>query len=84
MALKKIVLDVLIPLEVSVVDLVENLNSIEGVEAVEIDIRAIERKVETTVITVEGNGFSYDSVKETLEKTGATMQNIDRIAAGRK
>ena len=84
MGIRRIILDVLIPLEISVVDLSERLSKITGVEAVDIDIKEIERKVETTVVTVEGKEFDYDEVKELLESTGASIQNIDRVSTGKR
>jgi len=84
MGLRRIILDVLIPLEVSIVDLSERISNIKGVEAVDINIKEIERKVETTVVTIEGKDFDYGEVKEHLETSGASIQNIDRVSTGKR
>jgi len=84
MALRRIVLDVLIPLQVSDIVLIERLSKIKGVEAVDIVIKEIERKVETTSITIEGKNFDFKKIKEVIERAGASIQNIDRISAGKR
>ena len=84
MGLRRVVLDVLIPLDISVVDLAEKISKIKGVEVVDIDIKEIERKVETTSVTVEGKNLDLEKIREYLEHAGASIQNIDRITSGKR
>jgi len=54
-SLRRLVLDVLKPLEPSIVDLVQKIAALKGVDGVNITICEIDRKVENAKITVEGN-----------------------------
>jgi len=82
--LRKLVLDVLIPFEVPKIEFTKRLSQIKGVEGVDVLIQEVERKVETAKITLEGEEIDFDSVKDLLEKTGASLQSLDRISAGKR
>lgn len=82
--LKKLVLDVLIPFEVPKIEFTQRLSEIHGVEGVDVLIQEVERKVETAKITIEGDGIKFDDVKDVLEKTGASLQSLDRISCGKR
>jgi hypothetical protein len=82
--LKKLVLDVLIPFEVPKIDFTTRLSNIKGVEGVDVLIQEVERKVETAKITLEGDNINFDEVKDILEKTGTSLQSIDRITCGKR
>lgn len=82
--LKKLVLDVLIPFEVPKIDFTKRLSELKGVEGVDVLIQEVERKVETAKITLEGEDIEFEEVKELLEKTGSSLQSIDRITCGKR
>jgi hypothetical protein len=82
--LKKLVLDVLIPFEVPKIEFTTRLSNIKGVEGVDVLIQEVERKVETAKITLEGEDINFDEVKDILEKTGTSLQSIDRITCGKR
>jgi hypothetical protein len=82
--LRRIVFDVLIPLEYPDDVLAKALNRLKGVEVVDITITAIERRVETTVITIEGKDLNLKRIREVINKSGSSIQNIDRITAGKR
>ena len=80
---RRLVLDVLKPLEPTIVELAQQLSELSGVEAVNISIYEIDRRVENAKITIEGADILYDNVVETIEENGGTLHSIDEVVAGK-
>ena len=80
---RRLVLDVLKPLEPTIIELAQQLSEHPGVEAVNISIYEIDRKVENAKITIEGDDILYESVVETIEENGGTVHSIDEVVAGK-
>ena len=80
--LRRVVLDVLKPLDPSIVSLVQLLAELEGVDGVNIAIQEIDRRVENAKITVEGQDLSYDQIVYVIEENGGSVHSIDEVAAG--
>lgn len=81
--LLRIVLDVLKPLEPNIVDMVQEVAQLEGVEGVNITIYEVDRRVENAKITVEGNDLSYSDLEELIAENGGAIHSIDEVAAGK-
>jgi hypothetical protein len=81
--LRRLVLDVLKPLEPSIVELVQVLADLEGVDGVNISIYEIDRRVENAKITVEGHDLSYDVISLLIQENGGAIHSIDEVAAGK-
>ncbi|HEC33585.1 MAG TPA: hypothetical protein ENI37_02590 [Chloroflexi bacterium] len=81
--LRRLVLDVLKPMEPSIVELVQLLADLEGVDGVNISIYEIDRRVENAKVTVEGHDLSYDAVADVIEGNGGAIHSVDEVAAGR-
>ena len=82
--LKLLVLDVLKPSEPSIVEMAKKLSDMEGVEGVEISVREVDRRVETVKITIEGTNLNFDKINSALDRYGATIHSIDKVASGKK
>ena len=80
---KSMVLDVLKPHEPSILELAKKLGTVKGVEAVDITIMSVDRKVETAKVTIDGSDFSYDSLLRIVNDYGGTIKSIDRITTGK-
>jgi len=80
---RRLVLDTLKPHEPSIVEMAEELSSLEGVSAVNISIYEIDRKVENAKITIEGEKLSYSRVLEVIEEMGGVVHSIDEVVAGK-
>jgi len=80
--LRRLVLDVLKPLEPNIVELVQRIAALAGVDGVNISIHEIDLKVENAKITVEGDALSYEELKEVIEHYGGAIHSIDEVAAG--
>ena len=83
--IKRIVLDVLKPLEgPSMVELSMLLSEMDGVFGVNVSLLEIDKQTENIKITMEGDDINYDHVIKELEKHGAVVHSIDEVAAGRR
>ena len=83
-AIKRLVLDVLIPNNIPTDDLTVKLSSVHGVEGVDTLIQEVERKVETAKITIEGDNIDFAEVRKVLNEFGASLQSTDRVTAGKR
>ena len=81
--LRILVLDVLKPLDPSIVELVQFLAVLEGVDGVNISIYEIDRRVENAKITIEGHDLRYEDIEDVIGENGGTVHSIDEVAAGR-
>lgn len=80
--LRRLVLDVLKPLEPSIVDLAKKISGLSGVDGVNISIYEIDHKVENAKVTVEGQSLSYEDLQELIERNGGAIHSVDEVAAG--
>jgi len=80
---RRLVLDVLKPLDPTIIQLAQLLSELPGVEAVNISIYEIDRRVENAKITIEGGNILYESVVETIQQNGGTVHSIDEVVAGK-
>jgi hypothetical protein len=81
--LRRLVLDVLKPLEPSIEVLVQLLADLEGVDGANISIYEIDRRVENAKITIEGHDLRYEEISSVIEENGGAIHSIDEVAAGR-
>jgi hypothetical protein len=81
--LRRLVIDVLKPLEPSIVEMVQILAELEGVDGVNISIYEIDRRVENAKLTVEGQNVPYQEIIEMIEENGGAVHSIDEVAAGK-
>jgi len=78
-----LVLDVLKPIEPSIVDLAKKISVLEGISAVNISIAEIDHKVENAKITIEGDDLDYDVVAAMIRDLGGSIHSIDEVVAGK-
>jgi len=81
--LRRLVLDVLKPLDPSIVELVQMLAELEGVDGVNISIYEIDRRVENAKVTIEGHDLNYETIIDLIGENGGAIHSIDEVAAGR-
>jgi len=81
--LRRLVLDVLKPLDPTIVELVQLLADLEGVDGTNISIYEIDRRVENAKITIEGHDLRYNEIVSMIEENGGSVHSIDEVAAGR-
>jgi hypothetical protein len=81
--LRRLVLDVLKPLEPSIEELARTLADLEGVDGVNISIYEIDRRVENAKITIEGHDLRFQEIAEIIGENGGAVHSIDEVAAGK-
>jgi hypothetical protein len=81
--IRRLVLDVLKPHDPSIIEVAAELSELPGVEAVNISIYEMDRRVENAKITVEGNDLHYDDILKVIGENGGTVHSIDEVVAGR-
>ncbi|MCS7386613.1 MAG: DUF211 domain-containing protein [archaeon GB-1867-005] len=77
--LKRIVIDVLKPREISLVDLSKALCEVSGTNDVAIVVKEVDANTETISITIEGKDIDFDDVIETIEEYSCAIRSIDEI-----
>jgi len=82
--IRRLVLDVMIPLNVPSSELALKLSKLSGIDGVDLMIVEVEHKIEKAKITMEGENISLDAVKSLLDKAGASLQGVDRISCGKR
>ncbi len=80
---RRLVLDVLKPLEPTIIELAEQLSVLPGVEAVNISIYEIDRRVENAKLTIEGGDLNYEEIARVIQDNGGTVHSIDEVVAGK-
>jgi len=81
--IRRLVLDVLKPIEPSIVELAKKISVLEGISAVNISIAEIDHKVENAKITIEGDDLDYDVVADMIRDQGGSIHSVDEVVAGK-
>jgi len=81
--IRRLVLDVLKPHEPSILELARQLSDLEGVEAVNISIYEMDRKVENAKITIQGPDLNYEKLLRVINDGGGTIHSLDEVVAGK-
>ncbi|MFH1780095.1 MAG: DUF211 domain-containing protein [Candidatus Micrarchaeota archaeon] len=80
---KKLVLDVLKPNDVSLIDMTAELGKLKNVQGVDTIVKDVDRRVEKVKIIIEGEQLDYSIIKKKIESDGASVQSIDRVCYGK-
>lgn len=83
-AILRIVLDALLPLKLSEVELAKKLADVSSVSAADVNIKEMEKKVQTAKITLEGEDINMDEIMMVLDSSGVSVKNIDRVSTGKR
>ena len=82
--LKRLILDVLKPLEPSIVEISRQLSEVNGVNGVNCMLEEVDKQTESIKITIEGSDIDFKGVEKTIEQMGAVIHSIDGVSAGKK
>lgn len=66
----------------SLIDLAAAIETVEGVQAVNVTVTEIDIETVGTEVTIEGEEINYSALLETIESTGAVVHSIDQLACG--
>ena len=81
--IRRLVLDTLKPHDPSIIDVANVLSDLQGVEAVNISIYEMDRKVENAKITIEGNDIQFEAIESLIMDNGGAIHSIDEVVAGK-
>jgi hypothetical protein len=59
------------------------LSELSGVEAVNISIYEMDRKVENAKITIEGGDIDFAEIQAMIADNGGAIHSIDEVVAGK-
>jgi hypothetical protein len=82
MPVRRLVIDVLMPLEPSIVSYAEKISSLDNTDGVNIHVLEIDEKTRTVEMTIEGEDLSFETIKKVIEDMGGSVHSIDRVSAG--
>ena len=81
-AIRRIVMDLLKPLDPSLIEISKSLSEIEGINGVNIVVSEMDRKTETLKATIEGENIDFEKIKAALDKYGVVIHSLDEVATG--
>jgi len=82
--IRKLVLDVIKPLEPGVVEVAKEISKLRGIKGVNVSVLEIDKKVENVRITVVGDNIDFKKISDAIEKFGGAVHSVDEVAAGRE
>ena len=81
--IRRLVLDVLKPMEPTIIEMAKTISLQSGVSAVNISIVEIDLKVENAKITIEGDDIGYEDIRDLITDMGGSIHSIDEVVAGK-
>lgn len=82
--LRRLVLDMLKPLDPSLIEIGKAIATTKGVSAVNLVVYEMDRKTETVKATIEGSNVNFEEVKRVIENFGAVVHSIDQVVVGQR
>ena len=82
MEIRRLIIDVLVPQEPSVLEYAQRISDVDGVEAVTIRVAEIDERTKTVEMTIEGQALSFEAIEEVIEGLGGSVHSIDKVSAG--
>jgi hypothetical protein len=79
---RRLVLDVLKPGEVSTVSFARDVSDLDGVDATTTRLVETDREVQNIILVVEGSAIGYDAVVDCVEDLGGTLHSVDEVVCG--
>ena len=81
-SIRMLVLDVLKPLEPTIIHYSQALADLDEVDGVNISVVEVDRQTETIKVSLEGRQIDYDKVNEAIQNLGGAIHSIDKVSAG--
>ncbi len=82
--IRRLVLDVIKPLEPSIIELAKSLAELEGINGVNIGLIEVDRRVENVKVVIEGSDIPLNDVFNVIESFGGAVHSIDEVVAGKR
>jgi hypothetical protein len=76
---RRLVLDVLKPHQPNALDFSSTLADLGGDYRVKLTVTEVDKKTESTIVTIEGADINFENIKTAIEKMGASVHSIDEV-----
>lgn len=75
----RLVLDVLKPHQPNALEFSSALANLGADYRVKLTVTEVDKKTESTIVTIEGSDIHFNDIKEAIEKMGASVHSIDTV-----
>ena len=75
----RLVLDVLKPHQPNALEFSSALANLGEDYRVKLTVTEVDKKTESTIVTIEGADINFDDIKNAIEKMGASVHSIDEV-----
>lgn len=65
-----------------IIDLAQSIETVSGVQAVNVTVTEIDIETVGMNVTVEGESIDHTALLRTIEKAGAVVNSIDQVVSG--
>ena len=76
---RRLVLDVLKPHQPNALDFSSTLADLGADYRVTLTVTEVDKKTESTIVTIEGADINFENIKTAIEKMGASVHSIDEV-----
>ncbi len=76
---RRLVLDVLKPHQPNALDFSSALANLGADYRVKLTVTEVDKKTESTIVTIEGADINFENIKTAIEKMGASVHSIDEV-----
>lgn len=77
--IRRLVLDVLKPHEPNALDFASALAELGTDYHINLTVIEVDKKTESTMVTIDGADIHFDNIKAAIEKMGASVHSIDEV-----
>ncbi len=77
--IRRLVLDVLKPHEPNALDFASALAELGADYRITLTVIEVDKKTESTMVTIEGTDIHFDNIKAAIEKMGASVHSLDEV-----
>ena len=76
---RRLVLDVLKPHQPNALDFASALANLGADYRVKLTVIEVDKKTESTIVTIEGTDINFENIKTAIDKMGASVHSIDEV-----
>jgi hypothetical protein len=76
---RRLVLDVLKPHKPNALDFSSALADLGADYRVKLIVTEMDKKTESTIVTIDGTDINFENIKNAIEKMGASVHSIDEV-----
>lgn len=81
--IRRLVLDVVVPSVTEVINLIQALADLPGVDGANSFVNEIDKNVINLKIIIEGDDISFKKIEKVIRDYGGSVHSVDNVAAGK-